>query len=151
MFPVVLLAYDRLILQPSDAAARRRLLRVCVPMVAFVALAAGARLLVFAGVENVSRASFAVGNLPVGIDVVRRYFRLMFLVEPQSVFHTALVPSSFLRPLVILNVLWFLVVGTIDLAGLQAGARHRVRRALVRTHALAVGGDARGRYRRADG
>ena len=42
---------------------------------------------------------------------MRRYIRLQFLVEPQSVFHTALMPSSLLRPIVVLEVLWFLVLG----------------------------------------
>ena len=111
MLPVVLLAFDGLLLSPVDAPARGRLRRLAVPMLVLVAVGGAARLFVFAGMENASRANFAWNNLLVGLDVVRRYIRLMFLLEPQAIFHTAVVPSSLLRPLVVLNVLWFLVLG----------------------------------------
>jgi tetratricopeptide (TPR) repeat protein len=82
-------------------------------MLAFVAVAGMARLFVFAGVENAGRSGFSWNNLLVGLDVVRRYVRLVFLVEPQSIFHTAVVPSSLWRPLAVLSVLWFLVFGAV--------------------------------------
>jgi tetratricopeptide (TPR) repeat protein len=111
MLPVVLLTYDCLLPSAFGAAARTRLRRLYIPMMAFVAVAGVARLFVFAGVENVGRGGFSWSNLLVGLDVVRRYLRLAFLVEPQSIFHTAVVPFSLWRPLFVLNVLWFLVLG----------------------------------------
>jgi tetratricopeptide (TPR) repeat protein len=114
MLPVVLLAYDRLLLSPADEACSKRLARVYMPMLAFVAVAGVARMAVFAGVENASRASFAWGNILVGLDVVRRYTALMFLTAPQSIFHSALLPSSILRPIVILDALW--MIGLVVLA-----------------------------------
>ena len=110
MLPVVLLVYDRLLLPQEEGAARKRLARVYVPMLAFVVVAGVARMAVFAGVENVSRASFSWSNILVGLDVVRRYTALMFLGEPQSIFHTAIQPGSMLRPLVILNALWMIAL-----------------------------------------
>ena len=114
MLPVVLLAYDKLLLSPADEARSKRLARVYIPMLAFVAVAGVARMAVFAGVENASRASFSWMNMLVGLDVVRRYVALMFLTAPQSIFHSALLPSSILRPIVILNALW--MIGLVILA-----------------------------------
>jgi tetratricopeptide (TPR) repeat protein len=114
MLPVVLLAYVKLLLSPADEARSKRLARVYTPMLAFVAVAGVARMAVFAGVENASRSSFAWGNILVGLDVVRRYTALMFLTAPQSIFHSALLPSSILRPIVILNALW--MIGLVILA-----------------------------------
>lgn len=111
MLPVLLLGYDRLLLPREDGDTRRRLARVYIPMLAFVALAGAARMAVFAGVENVSRASFSWGNLLVGLDVLRRYVALMLLAAPQSIFHTAPVPSSVLHPSVFLNLLWMFALG----------------------------------------
>jgi hypothetical protein len=108
VLPFVLLAYDKLLLSPAESGTRKRLARVYVPMMIFVAVAGAARLTVFVAVENVSRASFVWGNVLVGLDVVRRYVSLMFLAAPQSIFHTAQVVSSVLRPLVVLNALWLL-------------------------------------------
>jgi tetratricopeptide (TPR) repeat protein len=113
ILPLVLLADGRLLLPPKDAAARRRLTRICVPMLVFVVVAAAARLWVFTGVENVSRASFAWGNFLVGLDVVRRYVALMFLAVPQSIFHSAVLPSSILTPRVVLNVLWMVALAVL--------------------------------------
>ena len=75
MLPVVLLAYGTLLLPREDGDIRLRLARVYIPMLAFVAVAAVGRIVIFAGVENVSRASFSWGNILVGLDVVRRYVR----------------------------------------------------------------------------
>ena len=106
MLPVVLLAYGALLLPREDGDIRLRLARVYIPMLAFVAVAAAGRIVIFAGVENVSRASFSWGNILVGLDVVRRYTALMFMTAPQSLFHSALLPSSILRPVVALDALW---------------------------------------------
>jgi protein O-mannosyl-transferase len=106
MLPVVLVAYDRLLLSPADGNVRKRLSPVYVPMLGFVAVAGVARLMVFAGVENVSRASFAGTNLFVGIDMVRRYAALMFLAEPQSIFHSARSIMSALAPRAAAVTLW---------------------------------------------
>lgn len=110
MLPVALLAYDRLLFAKPQAgrqdAARKRLVRTYVPMLAFVAIAGAARLWIFAGVENATRASFSWGNALVAMDVVRRYAALMFLAIPQSVFHTAQAVTSALRPIVIFDAVW---------------------------------------------
>ena len=111
MLPVVLLAYDTLLFSREEGDARKRLARVYIPMLAFVAVAGAARLTVFVAVENVSRASFDWGNVLVGLDVVQRYVSLMFLAAPQSIFHTAQVVTPILRPLVILNALWMTALG----------------------------------------
>ena len=66
MLPVVLLAYDKLLLSAAEAPARKRLARVYVPMLAFVAVAGMARMFVFVGMENVGRARFSWNNLLVG-------------------------------------------------------------------------------------
>jgi tetratricopeptide (TPR) repeat protein len=106
MLPVVLLACDWLLPSAFDATARMRLRRLYIPMLAFVAVAGAARLFVFAGVENAGRTAFSWGNALVSLDVVRRYVYLMLLTAPQSIFHSALPPSSVLRPIVVLNALW---------------------------------------------
>jgi tetratricopeptide (TPR) repeat protein len=111
MLPVVLLTYDWLLPSAFDAGTKTRLRRLYIVMLALVAVAGAARWFIFAGVENASRSGFAWNNLLVGLDVVRRYIRLAFLVEPQSIFHTALVPSSLFRPLAVLSLLWLLVIG----------------------------------------
>lgn len=108
MLPVVLAACDRLLPSALGASARVRLRRLYVPMLALVAVAGAARLIVFAGVENVDRAGFSWGNVLVSLDVVRRYVSLMFLTAPQSIFHSAVLPSSVLKPIVILNATWVL-------------------------------------------
>ncbi len=113
MLPVVLLAYGRLLLPREDGDIRQRLARVYIPMLAFVAVAGAARLFVFAGVENVSRASFSWSNILVGIDVVRRYTALVFMTAPQSIFHSALQPSSIFRPIVILDALWMIALAVL--------------------------------------
>ena len=89
MLPVVLVVYGTLLLPREDGDIRRRLARVYIPMLAFVAVAAAGRIVIFAGVENVSRASFSWSNILVGLDVVRRYTALMFMTAPQSIFHSA--------------------------------------------------------------
>ncbi len=111
MLPFVLMAYERLLLGPSDAGARRRAVRVYLPMLAFVALAGAARMAVFVGVENASRANFSWANLLVGMDVIRRYVSLMFLASPQSIFHTAQVVTSAMRPVVMLDAAWMIALG----------------------------------------
>ena len=113
MLPVVLLVYGRLLLPREDGDIRQRLARVYIPMLAFVAVAGAARLFVFAGVENVSRASFSWSNILVGLDVVRRYTALVFMTAPQSIFHSALQPSSILRPIVILDALWMIALAVL--------------------------------------
>ncbi len=113
MLPVVLLAYDTLLLPREDREIRLRLARVYIPMLAFVTVVAAGRMVIFAGVENVSRASFSWGNLLVGLDVVRRYTALMFMTAPQSLFHSALLPSSMLRPMVMLDALWMIALAVL--------------------------------------
>ena len=113
MLPVVLLAYGTLLLPREDGDIRRRLARVYIPMLAFVAVAAAGRIVIFAGVENVSRASFSWSNILVGLDVVRRYTALMFMTAPQSIFHSALLPSSILRPMVMLDALWMIALAVL--------------------------------------
>jgi hypothetical protein len=111
MLPVVLFAYDRLLLSPAEVSTRKRLARVYVAMLIFAAAAGAARLTVFLAVENVSRASLVWANALVGLDVVRRYVSLMVLAGPQSIFYTAQIVTSPLRPLVILNALWMMALG----------------------------------------
>ncbi|MCK7581178.1 MAG: hypothetical protein MZV65_39785 [Chromatiales bacterium] len=66
----------------------------------------------FAGVENVSRASFSWNNLLVGLDVVRRYIALAFLRRaPVDLPHGAVCPPRCCDPLAVLNVLWMLALG----------------------------------------
>ena len=113
MLPVVLLACDRLLLSPADAPARARLYRLYVPMLVVVAVGGAARLFMFAGVENAGRANFAWHNLLVGLDVVRRYTALMFMTAPQSIFHSALLPSSILKPIVLLDALWMFALAVL--------------------------------------
>ena len=113
MLPVVLLVHSRLLLPRADGDIRQRLARVCVPMLAFVAVAGAARLFVFAGVENVSRASYSWSNILVGIDVVRRYTALVFMTAPQSIFHSALQPPSIFGPKVILDALWMIALAVL--------------------------------------
>ena len=113
MLPAILLAYDRLLLSPADRAVKTRLVRLYVPMLVVVAAGGAARLFMFAGVENAGRAHFAWNNLLVGLDAVRRYVALMLSAAPQSVFHSAVLPSSLLRPIVILNTLWMLSLAVV--------------------------------------
>lgn len=113
MLPFVLLAYDKLLLSSAEAGIRKRLTGVYVPMLVFTAVAGTARLTVFLAVENASLASLAWGNLLVGLDVVRRYASLMFLASHQSIFHSAQIVTSLLRPLVILDMAWMSGLGVL--------------------------------------
>jgi len=113
MLPVVLFAYDRLLLAAAATQFRKRLVRVYVPMLAVVAVAGIARMAVFVAVENVGRASLSWANMLVGIDVVRHYVALMFLSSPQSIFHTAQQVNSLLRPVVIFDIVWLLALGIV--------------------------------------
>jgi hypothetical protein len=106
MLPLVLLAYGQLLLTADDREHRRRLSRLCLPMLAMVLVAGLVRLLVFAGIENVSRANFAWGNVLVGVNVIRQYVALTFLTLPQSIFHSATLPSALIHSTFILDALW---------------------------------------------
>ena len=97
MFPLVVLAYDRLIL-PGTAEDRRRRMRLHVPLVAVAGLLAVARLFVFWFVEYGGGSSVQWSFALVEFDVIRRYLILMMLPIGQAIFHAAAPVTGFSDP-----------------------------------------------------
>ena len=89
MFPFVVLAYDRLILGPSEAYRRRRW-RLHLPLVLFVIVLGAARVAVFLVVEN-TVAPQALARMAeysaLQMEVVWKYIRLLTLPLSQSIVH----------------------------------------------------------------
>jgi hypothetical protein len=87
MFPFVFLAYDWLGAEGTEAARRRRLLTVHLPLVGTAVLAGIVRLLIFARIEYVGQTSIHWNYVLLEMDVIRRYVWMMIHPAGQSIFH----------------------------------------------------------------
>jgi protein O-mannosyl-transferase len=87
MFPFVFLAYDWLGAEGTEAARRRRLLTVHLPLIGAAVLAGIVRLLIFARIEYVGQTSIHWNYVLLELDVVRRYVWMMFHPAGQTIFH----------------------------------------------------------------
>lgn len=111
VFPVALLAFDRLV-YPTDAAGRRwRLFWLHVPLVTFAIVGAFLRLVVLTLVEHPGSFGLEASYVVLQVDVLRRYVGLLLGPSGQSIFHevTPLAGVSDPRLLVGVAVLGLLV------------------------------------------
>jgi tetratricopeptide (TPR) repeat protein len=96
-FPLVLLAYDRLLLDPAPEARRRRFRYLHLPLISVIAIASVARLYTFFHAETrglVAPIPYLGGQL----IVVWRYLRLLLLPLGQSLVHSVHEVRSFSDP-----------------------------------------------------
>lgn len=109
MWPLVLLAYDRLVVRDDPARARRRWWRVLAPMMGLTLLAGLVRLAVLLLVENPDATGVIWRYALVEIEVAFRYFALLLSPSQLSVFHQ--VDEVFWPPafLLVASVVWLLV------------------------------------------
>lgn len=153
--PLLLFLYDRLLLEASGDAPRRRFRRVHVPLLSAVAVLGAARLAVLVLVEYPGDIVMRWRYLAVQLDVVRQYLWMLVLPRNQSIYHgTPLVDGAVAgwllldlvvllalaslavwavrtRPLVSLGIAWFLLLlapsSALYLFGIGAAmAEHRV-------------------------
>jgi protein O-mannosyl-transferase len=87
MLPLVLWAYDRLFVQSSPAARRRRVIRIHLPLLGLAAVGGVVRLLVLALIEYPGQAVVHWSFLLVDLDVMRRSLLLLLLPHGQTIFH----------------------------------------------------------------
>ena len=87
MFPFVFLAYDWLGAEGTEAARRRRLLTVHLPLIGTAVFAGIVRLLIFARIEYVGQTSIHWNYVLLELDVIRRYVWMMFHPAGQTIFH----------------------------------------------------------------
>jgi len=104
MLPVVLLAYDRFVLDAEPAERRRRLLRLVLPMLVLTVAAGGARVAVLMFVEYPGEAGPNWRLALVAVDAFWRY--LLMLVSPrgQSIFHAVPLVESLWSPRAIVDL-----------------------------------------------
>ena len=94
LFPVLVLAYDRLILAPTDRSeSRRRLIRLHAPLIGLATVLVAARVAVFVFVEQGGAVDFQWRLALVELDVVRRYATMLIVPAGQSIYH-AVAPIS---------------------------------------------------------
>jgi tetratricopeptide (TPR) repeat protein len=123
MLPLVLIAYDRLMLDGAPAERRRRWRALELPMLAIMAVAGGVRLAVLMRVEYGGQAAPDLRFALIALDAFWRYLLLFFVPQGQSVFHEVPVIRGLLSTRAVL--------GAGGLAALLAAAW-----ALRRVHAL---------------
>ncbi len=100
MLPLVLLAYDRFILAEADPdGARRRLMRLHLPLVGLVMVAGSARIIALLWFEYDSLPRPVLQNLLMQGTVVWRYLLLIVLPVGQSVVHQVRPVTSLLDPM----------------------------------------------------
>jgi tetratricopeptide (TPR) repeat protein len=121
VLPVVLLGYDRLVVRGDPAAARRRLRRIHVPLLALMALAGAARLWVHVTTEAAAAPVAAWQYLLMQLAVVWRYLRLLALPVGQSVVHSVDEVTTPLDPLALAAG-----AGLVGVAALAWGVRRRL-------------------------
>ncbi|MBM3820053.1 MAG: tetratricopeptide repeat protein [Acidimicrobiia bacterium] len=87
MLPLVLIAYDRLVLDDGPDERRRRWRGLELPMLAIMAVAGGVRLAVLMRLEYGGQAAPDLRFALIAIDAFWRYLLLFFVPQGQSVFH----------------------------------------------------------------
>lgn len=87
VLPLVLLAWDRLLLADGSAAARRRLVRLHLPLVGAIAAGGLARLAVFLWIEPPVPVPPAASYIAAQPGVIWRYLALLVVPASQSLVH----------------------------------------------------------------
>jgi hypothetical protein len=87
MFPVVVFAYERLVLRPSPADRRRNLRRWHLPILALAVAGAIVRVAVLAFVEHPGQFVVRWRYALVTVDVLFRYLTLLVTASGQTIFH----------------------------------------------------------------
>lgn len=108
MWPLVLLAYDRLVLRSDPAVFRARLRRVHAPLLAVTAAAGAGRLAVLLLVENPDEGRIIWQYALVEVEVAFRYFSLLLSPVDQSVFHQVSEAAWPPSPRLVLAVVWLI-------------------------------------------
>jgi tetratricopeptide (TPR) repeat protein len=98
VLPLVLLAYDRLLLDAEPAARRRRWLRLELPLLALTGLAGVVRIAVLRAVEFPGDAPPDPRYVLVTVDAFWQYLGLFVLPRGQSIFHAVPLVDSPLAP-----------------------------------------------------
>ena len=106
MWPLVLLAYDRLVLAGDRGAARRRWNRVLGPLLGLTLVAGLVRVGVLVLVENPGGADVIWRYGLVEVEVIFRYFALLLSPGEQSVFHQVGDAGWPPRPRLVLAIPW---------------------------------------------
>jgi hypothetical protein len=94
MLPFALVACDWLTAD-DRAALQRRLKTFHIPLVVFSTAAALLRLLVLTRMEYPGKAAFHPELIPLALDVIVRYLRLMVLPAGQTIFHSVTMVTAF--------------------------------------------------------
>jgi protein O-mannosyl-transferase len=105
MLPPLLLVYDVLLLRHTGRL-RDRLVRLYLPVFAFMGALAAARVLVLVGLERTLHTAVHWQHLLVEADVVRRYVSLIFLATPQSVYHAVPAVTGLSDPRAVFALTW---------------------------------------------
>jgi hypothetical protein len=87
MLPLVLIAYDRIVLDGTPADRRRRWRGLELPMLAIMAVAGGARLAVLMRLEYGGQAAPDARFALIALDAFWRYLVLFFVPQGQTIFH----------------------------------------------------------------
>jgi Flp pilus assembly protein TadD len=87
MFPVLLLAYDIVVLRGDAAERRTRLWRMHLPLLATTAALIAIRLAVFIAIEHRGDVSLQWTFALVELDVIRRYMSMLLVPTGQAIFH----------------------------------------------------------------
>ena len=94
MFPIVLVASDWFTAGNAEAF-RRRLRTAYLPLLAFSVAAAVLRLVVLTRIEYPGKAALHPELIPLALDVIVRYLRLMALPTGQTIFHSVTMVTAF--------------------------------------------------------
>jgi Flp pilus assembly protein TadD len=113
ILPFVLLAMDRLLLNPVEANRRRRLLRLHAPFLGIAALGALARIAVFLNLEQAHGLRVRWSAMFDAAIVLWRYLRLLVLPTGQSIFHEIVPVTTPFEPRAMLSVVGLALVLTV--------------------------------------
>ncbi|HEX7088475.1 MAG TPA: tetratricopeptide repeat protein [Vicinamibacterales bacterium] len=105
-WPLVLLGYDRLVLESDPARSRRRWRRVLGPLLGLTVALGLVRVAVLVFVENPGDAVVMWSHLLVEIEVAFRYFLLLVWPVGQTIFHQISPPGWPPAPLLLLAIVW---------------------------------------------
>jgi protein O-mannosyl-transferase len=117
MLPLILIAYDRLVLRGPDHGRRWRWQRVHLPLLGVIAFGAAVRIWWYVQVENPASAHWQWDRLFLELHVTARYLALLVAPLSQSLVHPASpIPTFFdLRVVTATAVLGMLVSGSLAL------------------------------------
>ena len=110
VFPLMALAYDRFILGSEFASdARRRLMRLHVPLLGLAAIVTAVRLVVFVFLEQQGAVDFHWALAWIEVDVARRYLTMLIVPTGQSIYHSVAPIRSAFEPRVFADIVFVFV------------------------------------------